>query len=122
MNTNPLSRRWTFGDKLIAVFLILCIIVIFGLILSSVICAKHFTGDYFEQDANNPILYNVYLHETDNPASKYKVETTSKIYAKRLAECVNVRLSFKDAGYLVYNGVYMPYEVLVDENNRTGQE
>ena len=122
MSSFPLSSRWTKGERAFGLFLIFVIVGIIALMFITVFTAKHYSGEYFEQDATNPSLYYVYVHEVDNPDNRYKIEVTSKLYAKHIAECVDTRLNMKSEGYVVYNGEPLPYEVITDENERTSPE
>lgn len=122
MSSFPLSSRWTRGERAFGLVLILIIVGVIVSMFVVVFTAKHYSGEYFEQDATNPSLYYVYIHEVDNPDNRYKIEVTSKLYAKHIAECVDTRMNMKSEGYVVYNGEPLPYEVITNENKGADSE
>ena len=98
------------GDKFVLKVVAVLLGMIIGMVIYIIFSGTKYTGeDYYEQDKVNPTLYYVYMHETDNPQNRYKVETQSQIMAKQLSELKDTKLHFKDR-YMIFGTSNLPYE------------
>ena len=105
------------GDKFVLKVVAVLLGMIIGMVIYIIFSGTKYTGeDYYEQDKDNPTLYYVYMHETDNPQNKYKIETQSQIIAKQLSEIKGEKLHFKNR-YVVFENNSLPYEKIEDNES-----